>query len=80
MYDAADIANDPHYQARDMLLKEQLPDGTSILLPGIVPKLLASPGTLRSRAPELGEHTEEVLMELGMSEEDLERLKQKGTV
>ncbi len=63
-----------------MLLKEQLPDGTSILLPGIVPKLLASPGTLRSRAPELGEHTEEVLMELGMSEEDLERLKQKGTV
>ncbi|WP_409076607.1 CaiB/BaiF CoA transferase family protein (plasmid) [Pantoea sp. C3] len=80
IYDAADIANDPHYQARDMLLKEQLPDGTSVLLPGIVPKLLATPGTLRSRAPELGEHTEEVLRELGMSEDDLERLKLKGTV
>lgn len=80
IYDAADIANDPHYQARDMLLKEQLPDGTSVLLPGIVPKLLSTPGTLRSCAPELGEHTEEVLMELGMSEEDIERLKLKGTV
>ena len=80
IYDAADIANDPHYQAREMLLKDQLPDGTQVTLPGIVPKLMVTPGTVRSRAPELGEHTEAVLKELGMSEQDVNTLKLKETI
>lgn len=67
IYDAADIASDPHYQARDMLLPSYLPDGTPISLPGIVPKLGSTPGRIHSPAPTLGQHTDEVLSELGIA-------------
>lgn len=67
IYDAADIANDPHYQARDMLLPSHLPDGTPISLPGIVPKLGSTPGQIHRPAPTLGQHTDEVLSELGIA-------------
>lgn len=80
IYDAADIANDPHYQAREMLLSAQLPDGTPVTLPGIVPKLMSTPGSIRYPAPTLGQHTEEVLSELGMSAERQQVLKARGTV
>ena len=80
IYDAADIANDPHYKARDMLLPAQLPDGTPVTLPGIVPKLLSTPGTVRHAAPELGQHTDEVLSELGIAPAQRMILKQKGVV
>lgn len=69
IYDAADIAADPHYQARDMLLASSLEDGTPVTLPGIVPKLLSTPGQVRTRAPRLGEHTEEVLAAHGFDEQ-----------
>ncbi|RMU92864.1 CAIB/BAIF protein [Pseudomonas coronafaciens pv. coronafaciens] len=61
IYDAADIASDPHYQARDMLLQTTLDDGTPVTVPGIVPKLLDTPGQVRSPAPTLGQHTDVVL-------------------
>jgi formyl-CoA transferase len=66
IYDIADIASDPHYQARDMLLDSQLGDGTPVQLPGIVPKLSATPGTARQPAPALGQHTDQVLQSLGI--------------
>lgn len=69
IYDAADIAVDPHYQARDMLLPSTLEDGTPVTLPGIVPKLLSTPGQVRTKAPRLGEHTEEVLAAHGFDEQ-----------
>ncbi|MFY9136921.1 CaiB/BaiF CoA transferase family protein [Zwartia sp.] len=66
-YDAADIAHDPHYQARDMILDATLPDGSTVQVPGIVPKLSQTPGQVTRPAPALGEHTAEVLGELGIS-------------
>lgn len=80
IYDAADIAHDPHYKARDMLLSEQLPDGTAVTLPGIVPKLLLTPGQIRRRAPLLGEHTAEVLTEMGFDPIAQQGLKTRGVV
>lgn len=65
-YDAADIASDPHYRARDMILKTELPDGSAIEVPGIVPKLSRTPGDVRRQAPKLGEHTQEILEQLGI--------------
>jgi formyl-CoA transferase len=59
IYTAADICNDPHYAARGMIESHTLPDGTTLHLPGIVPKLSATPGTTRWLGPSLGEHTEE---------------------
>ncbi|MBP7132485.1 MAG: CoA transferase [Aquabacterium sp.] len=61
IYTAADIAADPHYQAREMLLSVSTPDGLTVQVPGIVPKLSRTPGAITRRAPELGEDTDAVL-------------------
>jgi len=78
IYDAADISADPHYRARDMILQTTLPDGSNIEVPGIVPKLSATPGQLDRLAPELGEHTEEILNELGVDPGTQSDWKQRG--
>ncbi|TEA70391.1 CaiB/BaiF CoA transferase family protein [Allopusillimonas ginsengisoli] len=80
IYDVADIAADPHYQARGMILDSALPDGTEIKLPGIVPKLSATPGEVRSPAPALGQHTDEVLADLGIDEETRKAWRQRGII
>jgi crotonobetainyl-CoA:carnitine CoA-transferase CaiB-like acyl-CoA transferase len=66
IYDAADIAHDPHYQARGMIMDAQLPDGSTVQVPGIIPKLSQTPGQVTREAPALGQHTVEILTELGI--------------
>jgi crotonobetainyl-CoA:carnitine CoA-transferase CaiB-like acyl-CoA transferase len=71
VYIAADLAADPHYQARGMITRDTLPHGQSIDLPGIVPELSETPGATRWVGPALGEHTSEVLRSIGVTEKDL---------
>lgn len=78
IYSAADIAADPHYAARGMLLDSVAGDGEPLRQPGVVPKLSATPGAIRRAAPKLGEHTEEVLREAGYAEAEIAALKEKG--
>ena len=80
IYSAADIASDPHYQAREMLLATVLPGGASVTMPGIVPKLSETPGGVNWQGPTLGQHTGEVLDGLGLDAEQIERLKAAGVV
>lgn len=80
IYSAADIVADPHYQAREMLLDTTLPDGATLKMPGIVPKLSATPGQVNWQGPTLGQHTDGLLAELGLSEADIQRLRQGGVV
>ncbi|WP_285423815.1 CaiB/BaiF CoA-transferase family protein [Pseudomonas sp. efr-133-TYG-103a] len=80
IYDASDIAADPHYQARDMLLPGTLDDGTAVTLPGIVPKLLATPGRVQSRAPTLGQHTDSILQRLGIDASTRESWRSRGLI
>jgi formyl-CoA transferase len=48
---------------------------------GVVPKLMSTPGTIRSTGPRLGQHNEEVLRGiLGMSEEEMQALVETGVV
>jgi formyl-CoA transferase len=61
IYTVADIAADPHYQARGMIERIVTATGLELDVPGVVPKLSATPGGIRSLAPGLGEHTGEVL-------------------
>lgn len=61
IYSIEDIANDEQYQARDMLQKVTLPDGEKVLVPGVVPKLSETPGSIGTIGPKLGEHNEEVI-------------------
>lgn len=78
IYTAEDIMNDAHFQAREMLQKEALPDGTEICLPGIVPKLSATPGRTRWVGPALGEHTQEILQSIGITAEQYQKLRDAG--
>ena len=80
VYTAKDIAEDPHYRARDMLLMQETRDGYSVEVPGIVPKLSATPGTIRSSAPHLGDDTDAVLAEMGLNAEQIALLRSKGVV
>ena len=80
VYTAKDIALDPHYQARDMILQQQTRDGYSVDVPGVVPKLLGTPGSLRSSAPGLGDDTDAVLGEIGFSEQDIAALRDRKVV
>ena len=80
VYTAKDIHEDPHFRARDMILRQQTRDGYELDVPGIVPKMSETPGTLRSPAPHLGEDTEEVLREIGVTADQLAALKVKGVV
>lgn len=67
IYTAKDIAEDPHYRARGMIETVTSAEGLTVEVPGIVPKLSATPGAIRQRAPTLGEHTAEVLAALGVA-------------
>jgi len=79
-YDAADIANDPHYQARDMILNATLADGSVVKVPGIVPKLSKTPGKITRPAPSLGQHTTEILESLGISATQQADWKARGVI
>jgi crotonobetainyl-CoA:carnitine CoA-transferase CaiB-like acyl-CoA transferase len=61
IYSVADIAADPQYLARDMILQTHDVEGRPLKVPGIVPKLSATPGRLHAPAPRLGQHTNSVL-------------------
>jgi formyl-CoA transferase len=80
VYTAQDIAEDPHYRARDMILKQATRDGYEIDVPGVVPKLMGTPGTVRSAAPGLGDDTDAVLRELGIADSEILALRGKGVV
>ena len=80
VYTARDIAEDPHYQAREMLLAQATRDGDTVTVPGIVPKLSATPGGVRSSAPHLGEDTDAVLREMGLSAQQIAELRERGVV
>ena len=80
IYTVADIARDPHYRARDMILSTETAQGLQLDVPGIVPKLSRTPGGIRMRAPRLGEDTDTLLGELGYGAEALQQLRAAGVI
>ena len=80
IYTVADIAADPHYAARGMLSSITLDDGAALTVPGFVPKLSRTPGGHRRNAPALGQDTEDVLREVGVTPAQLEALRARGVI
>ncbi|MEY2618919.1 MAG: hypothetical protein RL522_1921, partial [Pseudomonadota bacterium] len=80
IYTVADIAGDPHYRARGMLQEVQMDDGSALTVPGVVPKLSGTPGGHRRNAPAIGQDTDAVLAEIGLSPEQIQALKARGIV
>ena len=80
IYTVQDIANDPHYLARGMLEEVQMHDGSLLKVPGMVPKLSRTPGLHRRNAPNLGQDTDAVLAELGITAEQIQAMRLRGIV
>ena len=80
IYTAKDIAEDPHYHARGVIETVQAANGLKVQVPGIIPKLSQNPGSIRYRAPTLGEHTDKVLKSAGLTEEQIAILKKSGVL
>ncbi|WP_397449522.1 CaiB/BaiF CoA transferase family protein [Pseudomonas sp. NA-150] len=80
IYSAEDMFKDPQFLAREMFLQAKLPDGKAFQMPGIVPKLAETPGTVDWVGPELGAHTNELLTTLGYDKQHIERLREQGAI
>lgn len=72
VYDIADICEDPHFAERGILVEAERPDGSRLTHHNVFPRLSDTPGGLRLPAPEVGEHTAEILAEIGLTPADLE--------
>jgi crotonobetainyl-CoA:carnitine CoA-transferase CaiB-like acyl-CoA transferase len=80
VYTIRDIVADAQYAAREMIRDARLSDGSSLKVPGIVPKLSATPGGFDGGGPRLGEHTADVLRELGYDDAAIDELRARGVV
>ena len=75
----AEVMDDPGMKARGMIVEMVHESWGAYRQLGIAPKLSLTPGTIHSHAPELGEHTEDVLKGIGYSSEQIEKLRSVGT-
>lgn len=80
VYSIADIFRDAQYAARGMLEEATLPDGASLHVPGVVPRLTESPGATDWLGPRLGEHTDAVLGGFGLGAESIAALRASGAI
>ncbi len=80
IYSVADMFADPQFLAREMLQTVKLPDGRDCRMPGVVPKLSATPGGTEWIGPALGEHTDRVLAKLGYDAGRIAALRAAGAI
>jgi crotonobetainyl-CoA:carnitine CoA-transferase CaiB-like acyl-CoA transferase len=80
IYNYKQVFEDPHTLAREMVVEMEHPVEGTVRGLGIPVKLSETPGKIRRPAPLLGEHTEETLMGLGYSKEEIADLRERGVV
>jgi crotonobetainyl-CoA:carnitine CoA-transferase CaiB-like acyl-CoA transferase len=76
----AEVFNDPHVRARQMLIEVEHPVAGKVQMTGLNVKLSHTPGALRHPAPTLGQHTYQVLRTLGYQDEAIDQLKTAGVI
>ncbi|KMS87218.1 acyl-CoA transferase [Streptomyces regensis] len=80
VYDVADVVADPQFQALGTVLDVPDPELGTVAMQNVLARLSGTPGEIRWAGPRLGEHTEEVLSEAGVSSEHIAALRQRGVV
>jgi formyl-CoA transferase len=76
----ADLAREPYVSEREMLVEVRLSDGATAPLTGPAAKFSRTPTSIRRPAPALGEHTREVLAEVGVTDQRYEQLRLDGVI
>jgi crotonobetainyl-CoA:carnitine CoA-transferase CaiB-like acyl-CoA transferase len=76
----ADVENDPQVAANEMILSYDHPTAGSIRGMGIPVKFSQTPGAIRHPAPLKGQHSSDILKELGLTDDDIQRLADEGVV
>jgi formyl-CoA transferase len=80
-FKAADMLRDPHFAAREDIVRVPHPDLGEIPMQNVAPRLSETPGTVRWSGPRLGEHNREVYGDLlGIDDAELERLQTAGVI
>lgn len=80
IYNAADILDDPHVNERGVLVEVPDEELGDVPMHNIHPYLSETPGTFRTPAPGLGEHTDELLLAAGYSDQEISDLRAAGLV
>ena len=80
IYDVRDVMADPQFAALGTLVRVPDPELGSVLMQNVLFRLSATPGEITSAGPSLGQHTEEVLGELGISPAEVAELRSKGAL
>jgi len=80
VYEPADMVEDPHFRARRSLVEIEDGDRGTLIMPGVVPKLSATPGAVRWVGPSLGAHTDEVLAAVGLAPDEIAALRFAGAI
>jgi crotonobetainyl-CoA:carnitine CoA-transferase CaiB-like acyl-CoA transferase len=80
VYEIDQLLDDPHVQARGVLVEAPDVEAGSVVMHNVVPRLSDTPGSLRLPAPVLGEHTREILQSLGYDASRRAALIQAGTI
>ena len=81
VYTPADMVVDPHFRAREMVVRAVSRAGYDVPMPGVVPKFSRTPGRIADVGPALGEHTRQVLAELaGVDDAEWSALTSSGVV
>lgn len=81
IYRAQDIAQDPHFAARESLIAIEDEEQGAVEMPGVVPKLSDTPGRVSHTGPHLGQHNDEIFSQLlGLSEAELKELREKQII
>jgi formyl-CoA transferase len=80
IFRAPDMLENEQYQARDAIVEVEHPVFGKVKMQNAFPKMSETPGAVRWPGPGLGEHTAEVLSEVGLSTQQVEDLRAKGVV
>jgi formyl-CoA transferase len=80
VYDIDQFVADPHVQAREIVVELPDDDMGSVPMHAVVPRLSATPGKIRTPAPALGEHNEEILRGLGLAGDEVANLRQRKVI
>jgi formyl-CoA transferase/succinyl-CoA--D-citramalate CoA-transferase len=79
IFTARDMLSDPHYLARQMVLRLRSTQGWDVPMTGVVPKFAATPGNVRHAGPALGSDTADVLRDVaGLTDAEIDELRAAG--